>query len=334
MKRHGNLFEKIVDLDNLLLAHQNAKRGKAHYREVKKIEKNPVYYCEKLKAMLENGEFTTSKYTVYEKLCGRKKRMIYRLPYFPDRIVQHAIMQILEPIWRKTFIRDTFQSIKGRGTHDTRKRIQKVLKNNKLPFALQMDIKKFYPSVNNSMLKNTVRRKIKCSKTLKLLDNIIDSSKGLPVGNYTSQILGNVYLSTLDWFAKQKLKLKYYFRYCDDILVLSGDKVFLHETKTKIIKALSLLTLQINKNNRVSRTDDGIAFIGFRFYPNQLKLLRRNSDSFKKKIKMIKRNHKRVSTKSKISSVMSYWGMIKHCNAKALWNKYFDKELQIKLGTL
>jgi RNA-directed DNA polymerase len=331
MKRHGNLFEKIVDINNILLALENAKRGKSHYREVKKIEKDPLYYCEKIKEILESGEFSTSEYSVYEKMCGRKKRTIYRLPYFPDRIVHHAIAQVLDPIWRKTFIRDTFQSIKGRGVHDARKRICKALQNKDLTHALQIDITKFYPSIDNNLLKRFVRHKIKCNRTLCLLDDIIDSSEGLPIGNYTSQILGNVYLSAFDHFVKEILKVKYYYRYCDDILVFDNTSSKLHTIKRKILELLSLLKLKANQNHRVVKIKDGIPFIGFSFFHVMTRLAKRNSGNFKQKVLFVKKNHHRLKHKI-VSVVMSYWGLVKYTNTKSLWYKYCDRELQVKMN--
>lgn len=331
MKKHGNLFEKIVNIDNIILAHQNAKKGKSHYREVKEIEKDFLYYCEKIKEMLENGEFTTSDYVVYEKMCGRKKRTIYRLPYFPDRIVHHAIMQVLEPIWRNTFIRDTFQSIKGRGVHDARKRISKALKNTELTHALQIDIKKFYPSIDNKLMKKFIRRKIKCSRTLYILDDIIDSSEGLPIGNYTSQVLGNVYLSVFDHYMKEHLRVKHYYRYCDDILVFSDTSYKLHTIKRKITKSLQLLNLSVNNNHRIVTVKNGISFIGFKFFHNITKLMKRNADNFKRKVLFVKKNHYRLKEYS-LPTIMSYWGLVKYTNSKSLWYKYFDKELQTKMS--
>jgi len=331
MKRYRKLFEKIVNIDNILLAHENAKKGKSHYREVKEIEKDPLYYCEKIKEMLENGSFTTGDYDVYEKMCGRKKRTIYRLPYFPDRIVHHAIMQILEPIWRNTFIRDTFQSIKERGVHDARKRITKALKNTELTHALQIDIKKFYPSIDNELMKKFIRRKIKCPRTLAILDDIIDSSKGLPIGNYTSQVLGNVYLSVFDHYMKEQLRVKHYYRYCDDILVFGKGSSVLHKLKRKIIKILEYFNLRVNKNHRISSLKEGISFIGFKFFLTVTKLMKRNSISFKRKVLYVKKNHYRLKEYS-ISTILSYWGLVKYINSKSLWYKYFDKELQTKMS--
>ena len=328
MKRYGNLFRKICGIDNLMLAHQNARRGKSSYKEVQMIDKNPQYYAEILQKMLINREFTTSDYQVFWKDCGTKERWIHKLPYWPDRIVQHAIMQILEPIFISTMIRDTFQSLKGRGTHDARQRIQKAVRSNDTVYCLNLDIKKFYPSVDNDLIKQIVRRKIKCKETLHLLDDIIDSTKGLPVGNYSSQILGNVYLTGLDHYMKETLRVKHYYRYCDDIVVFSETKEELHEIKEKLFEAIKELKLEIKSSWQLfpiaSRPLD---FVGWVFSKDKTRLRKRTAKRFEKKCLFIKKNHQQLNILHKQSSVMSYWGQMKYTNAKCLWKKNIDEEL-------
>ena len=114
MKRHGNLWEKIIDYDNLIIAHRNARRGKLYYTEVKEVDAFEDEFIKYLQYLLISKKFNTSHYEVSERFDGRKTRTIYKLPYYPDRIVQHALLQICEPIWKPTFIRDTFQSSTGR----------------------------------------------------------------------------------------------------------------------------------------------------------------------------------------------------------------------------
>jgi RNA-directed DNA polymerase len=332
MKRHGNLFEKICDIDNILLAHQNARRGKASYRDVQKIDQNPRYYAEKIREMLLSKKFTTSNYKVFWKDCGTKCRYIYKLPYYPDRIIQHALMQILEPIFIPTLIRDTFQSLKGRGTHDARKRIQKAIQNSDSIYFLKFDIEKFYPSVDNKIMKEIIRRKIKCKNTLWILDDIIDSTKGLPVGNYSSQILGNVYLSCLDHYAKENLGIRHYFRYCDDFVILSNDKNELHSVKNQLFAYISSLNLRIKSNWQISPIEDrGIDFVGWVFRRNFTRLRKRTVKRFAEKTKYVKRNHKRIAPISTISSVASYWGQFKYVAAKRLWKRFVDEELKKKI---
>ena len=203
MKRHGQLWPALVNYENLVRAHHNARKGKAHYREVQAVNAAEEDYLLHLQELLDTRQFTTSEYTIFEKHDGRKERTLYKLPYFPDRIVQHALIQVCEPIWRAGLIRDTYQSITGRGTSDARKRVEKVVRGRPGLYALKFDVRKFYPSVDNEILKAIIRRKIKCPQTLWLIDNIIDSCAVIPIGNDTSQYWGNLYRSPFYWWVKQ-----------------------------------------------------------------------------------------------------------------------------------
>jgi len=160
MKRYNNLYKKIIDLDNLKLAHHNAQKGKKHYPEIQKINNNENHYLDELYQMLNDKTFTTSQYKVF-KIIEPKERLIYKLPYFPDRIVQHAIMQILQPIWDKTFIFDSYAAVPGKGIHAGYYRLQQFLNNNnKITYCLKMDIKKFYPNVSTQKQKKDLENQI------------------------------------------------------------------------------------------------------------------------------------------------------------------------------
>lgn len=308
MKRVGNLFDKIVTMENLLLAHKNAKKGKSHYREVKMVDCNPEFYLKQIQESLINKSFTTSEYTVAEINDGKKRRTIHKLPYFPDRIIQHALIQIIEPIISNSFIRDTFQSIKGRGTSDARKRITKIIKEHQPDYCLKLDIVKYYPSIDNTILKQKIRTKIKCKDTLWLIDDIIDSVDGLPIGNYTSQIFGNFYLTELDWNIKHKKLL--YFRYCDDLIILNDSKELLHKLKIEIQDYLDTLNLKLKPNYQVFNIErQGIDFVGYVFRKSKTTLRLSIAKSFKYAIN----KHKNFN------SIMSYWGWLKPIQSFKLW---------------
>lgn len=324
MKRHGNLFHKICSLENIMFAHENARKGKAHYREVKLVNLHPEAFCAEIKRMLESKKFTTSDYIVEQKHDGRKMRTIYKLPYYPDRIVQHALIQVCGPIWQKQFIRDTFQSIVGRGTHDARKRVEKAIRNQPPKYALKFDIEKYYPSIDNEKLKQVVRKKIKCRDTLWLIDNIIDSSQGIPIGNYTSQYFGNLYLNEFDWWAKQDLGIKHYYRYCDDIVVLGDSTKECHEIKEKMFERLQCdFNLKIKKDWQVFPVESrGLDFVGYVFKSNSTRLRTNIAKGFRSKARAVKRVA--MGQPQAIGGLMSYWGWVKHANAKKLWLSQVD----------
>ncbi len=127
MKRYGNLFEKIVDIDNIKLAHKNARKGKSGYKDVQVVNADIDRFCKNIQELLISKKFNTAEYVMFTKNDKGKIREIYKLPYYPDRIIQHAIMQVVEPIWKKTLITDTYQSIKGRGVHKVLPKIKKAV---------------------------------------------------------------------------------------------------------------------------------------------------------------------------------------------------------------
>ncbi len=316
MKRYGNLYQQIYNIENIKLAHKNARKGKLHYSEVIKVDSNPSYYFNKIHNMLKNKTFKNSYYDIFIKKDNGKDREIYKLPYFPDRIIHHAIMQIIEPIWKKSLINDTYSSIKGRGIHKGVERIKEALKDtDNTKYCLKLDIRKYYPSVNNIILKKVIRNKIKDKELLWLLDNIIDSAPGIPIGNYLSQYFANLYLSKFDHWVKEILKIKYYFRYCDDLVILSDSKEKLHVIFKKINDYfINILKLTIKKNYKIFPTTTGIDFLGYKFYSKYTLIRKRIKNNCFKKLKS--RNIKKLQ-----KSMSSYYGWFIHCNSHNLRTK-------------
>ncbi len=200
MKRLNNLFEKVISIDNLRLADERARKGKLRSYGVQHHDKNRDANILALHEQLKNGTFKTSEYHVFT-IYEPKERLIFRLPYFPDRILHHAIMNVLEPIWVSVFTKDTYSCIKNRGIHACAKSVQRVLRQDKdgTRYCLKIDIRKFYPSIDHEVLKSIVRRKIKDARLLSLIDEIIDSvPSGVPIGNYLSQYFANLVLAYFD----------------------------------------------------------------------------------------------------------------------------------------
>lgn len=291
MKRINNLYDKIVTPENLKLADKKARKGKLKQYGVQKHIENEENNIQNLYELLRHNKFETSEYRIF-KIYEGKERDIYQLPYYPDRIVHHAIMNVLEPIFLNLFTNDTYSCIKGRGVHKCSYSLRKVLKNEEgTKFCLKLDIQKFYPSVNNEILKKLLRRKFKDKLLLNLLDEIIDSTQGLPIGSYLSQYLGNFYLTGLDHFIKEELKVKYFFRYCDDMVLLSDNKEFLHIVRQEIEEYLKTeLNLTLKRNYQIFPINiRGIDFVGY-VHRKDYVLLRK---SIKKKYikNKIKKNH-------------------------------------------
>lgn len=236
-------------------------------------------------------------------------------------------MNIMEPIWTKIFIRQTYSCIKNRGIHNVAHDLKKVL--NKHPedtiYCLKMDIKKFYPSINHDILYNIIKRKIKDQNLLDILKNIIYSVEGVPIGNYLSQFFANLYLTYFDHWVKEELKCKYYFRYADDIIILSSNKNLLRNVLITIKLYLKLhLDLQLKQNYQIFPVDSrGIDFVGYRFYHTHT-LLRKSIKNRMFKL-IYKKECNKISTDNLKRKLQSYFGWLKYCNSKNLLNKIYQK---------
>ncbi|MCD4760872.1 RNA-directed DNA polymerase [bacterium] len=328
MKRYGNLYPTICSMDNIRIAHLNARKGKAHYREVQMVNVDEELYLSRIQDSLQDKTFRNSRYTTFMKLDSTKERKIFKLPYFPDRIIHHCIVQVLEPIWIKTLIADTYSSLKGRGIHKGVKRIKVALKDREnTTYCLKMDVRKFYPSINHDILKTILKRKIKDPDVIWILDEIIDSTSGVPIGNYLSQHFGNLYLSGFDHWMKEEQGCKYYFRYCDDVVILHGSKEHLADLRLKASAYLEkTLKLQLKDNWQVFPVDArGIDFLGYRFYHTHTTLRKSTATQFKRTISKIR------STKSKsigmVNSIMSYYGWMIHANCSNLFTAHVDSQI-------
>lgn len=315
MKRIGNLYEKIYDIENLRLADEKARKGKRLSYGVRRHDKNRDENIKHLHELLKNKMFRTSKYNIFT-ITDPKEREIYQLPYFPDRIVHHAVMNILEPIWVKVFTKDTYSCIKGRGVHGLVRNLKEDLKDVEgTTYCLKIDIKKYYPSIDHEILKSILRQKIKDKDLMGLLNGIIDSAKGVPIGNYLSQYFANLYLAYFDHWIKEETKVKYYYRYADDMVFLSDNKSDLHVLFEKIkIYMNTNLKLTIKSNYQIYPiASRGIDFVGYKFYHGYT-LLRK---SIKKRFARAVRKAGGLS--KKIQS--AYWGWAKHCNSVNLLKK-------------
>ena len=325
MKRINNLFEKIVTKENLLLAYQKARKGKSGQYGVRIFEKNVEKNIDQIYDKLMSGTYRTSEYSIF-RIYEPKEREIFRLP-FKDRIVHHAIMNILEPIWVSVFISHSYSCIKGKGIHGVLKTIKHDLNDvENTQYCLKLDIKKFYPSIDHDILKSIIRKKIKDTRLLKLLDEIIDSVEGVPIGNYLSQFFANLYLSYFDHYLKEEKKVKYYYRYADDMVILAPNKPYLHALLVDMNDYLTnQLNLQIKGNYQVFPTDvRGIDFVGYVF--RHTHILMRKTIKVRFCRKAAKLNKKKLDPKQYKMQIAPHLGWAKHCNSKHLQKKIIKNE--------
>jgi len=323
MTRINDLYNQVCSLENLQLADEKARKGKLRSHGVIKHDQNREQNLIRLHEMLKNGTFKTSKYDIFT-IYEPKEREIYRLPYFPDRIVHHAVMNVLEPIWVSIFTADTYSCIKERGIHAAAKKVKKTLNKNPLDtkYCLKIDVKKFYPSIDHDILKQIIRRKIKDKRLLSLLDEIIDSAEGVPIGNYLSQYFANLYLAYFDHWLKEKKGVKFYFRYADDIVILHRDKLHLHGLLREIRTYLSdNLKLQIKSNWQIFPVASrGIDFVGYVFYQTHTKLRKSIKQRLCRRLARI--NKRKIITEKEFEqSICPWWGWAKYCDSRHLINK-------------
>ena len=291
MKTYKNLWDKFISKENFELAVKKAIKSKKSKKSVKHFLERKDYFIEKLRNDLKTGKYKTSTYktfTIYEP----KQRIIYKLPLYPDHILHHALINILGPIWQRSFIQDSYACIPGRGLLGASQKTMHFIRRNK--YALQCDIRKFFPSINHEIMKNIIKRKIHDRRMLRVLSEIIDSVGGntnLPIGNLTSQWMGNVYLNELDVFVKQQLHWHDYIRYCDDFCLYGNDKKQLHLMKQKIKTFLEQNLNMILSKANVKRTLDGIPFIGYRHFRGFILIRKNTAKKLKRRVANII-NHK------------------------------------------
>lgn len=332
MKRHNNLFKEICTLENLKEAHANARRDKKFYREVKMVNSNETYYLNTIREMLIKKTYNVSEYKTSTIDDKGKKRTLMKLPYFPDRIIQWAIMLKIEDILMKTFCSHTCASIKNRGINRASYLTEKYMKDKEhSKYCLKIDVSKFYTNINHEILKGLIRKKIKDKDLLELLDKIIDSTpgnKGIPIGSYLSQYFANFYLTYFDHWLKEQKKVKYLIRYMDDVVIFHKSKKFLHYLREEISWYLNkYLKLKLKENWQVFPTNlRGVDFVGYRhFY--EYKLLRKSTcKRFKRKARKLKKKQdkKQMLNYSEWCSMNSYSGWLKHCNSYRLRKKYIQ----------
>jgi hypothetical protein len=336
MKRHGNIWGKICTIENIKAAHKGARKDKLFYKEVKMVDVNEDYYLGKILNMLKDKSYTVGNYSTEERIEGGKLRRIMKLPYYPDRIIQWAIILQLEKIFINASANHTCASMPGRGIHYAYKLMKKYLSNKDVAaYCLKFDVKKFYPSINRDILKKLFRNKFKDKDLTELVEKIIDSApggRGVPIGSYLSQYLANFYLNGLDHWLKEEKRVKRVVRYMDDVVILHQDKAYLHGLRREIGTYLSEhLDLELKPNWQVFPTFvRGVDFCGYRFFGDYTLLRKSTAKSFKRKILNLKRKPQ-IGYKD-VCSVNSYMGWIKWSDGRRLTRKYVGM-IQDKIDT-
>lgn len=345
MKRHGNLWANIVSFEALLRAADTARKGKRFRPAVASFHFDQERELWKLHEELSAKTYRPGAYRsffIYEP----KKRQISAAPY-RDRVVHHALTRVLEPIFERTFIADSYACRKGKGTHVAVKCCQEFAR--RFRYVLKADIQKFFPSLDHDICKELVAHKIKDPDVLWLVGRIIDGSnpqeesanyfpgddlftpgerrRGIPIGNQTSQFFANVYLDPLDHFVKDRLGIKGYVRYVDDFLVFADDKRRLAEVRERIEHFLVRLRLRLHpKKCAIFPVVNGIRFLGYRVFPTHRLLPKENVRRFRRRVRSMQEDYAagKVSFAEIHQRLMSWSGHARQANTYRLRCHLFD----------
>ncbi len=328
-----SLFHNIVSLSNLLKAWKEFKKCKNSKTDIAEFEFNLENNLFSLYQDLINKTYKPDPYQAFY-VYDPKKRHIHKA-VVRDRVLHQAIFRILYHIFDKHFIFDSYSSRLNKGTHKASKRLFRALrkesKNWHTPvFALKCDIRKFFDSINHDILFSLIKKKITDSETLILLDQILKSfgkspNTGLPLGNVTSQLFANIYLNEFDQFMKHKLKVRYYFRYADDFVIIDRNKESLENYLSNIKLFLAEnLKLELHPGKVfIRKLRQGIDFVGYVILPNVAVLRTKTKNRIFKKLKNAKSKllEGKISQENFEQIKASYMGVLKHCKNKEIKRK-------------
>jgi len=310
MKTYKHLYARVCDFENLYWAYRAARRGKRSAAAVAAFEYAEEENLHQLQDELRAKTYTPGAYRHFF-IHEPKRRKISAAP-FRDRVAHHALCRVIEPIFERYFIHDSYACRVDKGTHRALDRCQEFAQC--YPYALQGDVVKFFPSIDHAILRGLLARHIRDDDALWLIDQILRSGagvhgeeyvpqwfpgddlfaanrpRGLPIGNLTSQFWANVYLDELDQFVKRELHCRAYVRYVDDFMLFADDKVQLHAWRAAILAFLEKLRLRLHERAfRVFPVTTGIPFLGFRVFPTHRRLKRAKAVSFGRHLKHLLR---------------------------------------------
>lgn len=345
MKRYGNLWNQVTSFENLLLASRKAQRSKRFRDNVLAFNHALEDNLLQLQQELRSHSYQPGRYRTFE-IFDPKPRIISAAPY-RDRVVHHALCNIIVPPIERTFIYDSYANRTGFGTHRALRRFTQFCRSSR--YVLQCDLRKYFPTIDHEILKAQLRRKIKCKSTLWLIDLIIDNSnpqnspvvyfpgddlltpctrrRGLPIGNLTSQFFANVYLNSFDHFVKEQLKARKYLRYVDDFALFSDDRAFLIEAQAEIETQLATLRLSLHPiKTQLTETRFGANFVGFRVLNERIRVRSDNLRRARHRIKhlLIRYRQNRISKTDVLNSLTSWKAHLDHGDTWQLQQAIFS----------
>lgn len=299
------MYTQLCTWENLLLAFRKASRGKRGHPNVAAFEYRLEDNLLQLQRELETQTYIPGTYHSFY-IHEPKRRLISAAP-FRDRVAHHALCNLTEPLFERSFIYDSYANRVGKGTHRALDRAQEFARRYK--YVLQYDIKQFFPSIDHAILREVLARKVDDARVLWLIDKILASGRGvlseeytmvyfpgddlfaanrprgLPIGNLTSQFWANCYLNPFDYFVKRELGCRGYVRYVDDFLLFANDKRALSQWRAEIMKRLTALRLTLHESSaQVKPVTEGIPFLGFYLFPTHRRLKVRKGFAFRRQL--------------------------------------------------
>lgn len=339
MKRYGNIYEEMVSPESLFAAWNAFKVGKTKREDVANFEWKLEENIFALHRDLKSKEYRHGAYSSFF-IEDPKQRHIHKAPV-RDRVVHHAVFQVLNPIFEPTFIADSYSCRVGKGTHKgidaLTYMVRKVSRNYTRPcFVLKCDVRRFFDSIDHNVLLEILRERIADVDVMHLLETIVESfppgqsniferHMGVPIGNLTSQLFANVYLNVFDQFMKHELRVKHYARYTDDFVIVSGDKEELEALLPRIRIFLGeRLRLELHpKKVLICQPHQGIDFLGYviRRHSRVLRTKTKNRMVKKLSLKTSECNAEIISPDRLRQTLNSYLGVLSHANGRGLSEK-------------
>ena len=332
MRTFKRLYPLIYAFDNLYTAYLTARRGRRYDSEVLWFSMQLEGELMQLYHELQTETYETGEYRTFT-VCEPKRREVAALP-FRDRVVHHAICNVIEPRFDRAFISHSYACRVGKGTHAGADQItawlQQLHRQGIAPYVLQADVRSYFASVDHEALIGILARKIACPRTLDLLTGIIrgagEARKGIPIGNLTSQLFANIYLNELDQFVKHELRARYYLRYMDDFVILHADKAKSRRWRYQIAMFLQeRLRLQLNERTRLFPASQGIDFLGYRIWRTHRLLRKRSVRDMRRKLRRFERQYAagEISRERIEASIQSWIGHARHADTYNLRRRMF-----------
>lgn len=338
MNTYKGLYPRIYDFQILYKAYLRSRRGRRYNHQVLVFTNNLEGELIQLQNDLIWKTYHTGRYILFY-VYDPKTRSAAALP-FRDRVLQHALCAIIEPLFDRKFIFDSYACRVNKGTHAGVKRVTEFLTraSNKWenPYCLKADIRKFFASIKQNTLLSIIKRTIACEDTLWLINDILTSwansddldPRGLPLGNLTSQLWANVYLDQLDHYVKEVLQVPFYVRYMDDFIIIDGDKTKLWYLKREIEDFLDeKLGLHFNNKTSIFPVSHGVDFLGYRIWKDHKLLRKRSTKRIRRALKRLKRDYGegKVTAERINSTVQSWLGHANHADSYRFRQKLFSE---------